>query len=64
MAKKKNKKKRTSLYSNLYSFDDLNFMRSNLMRIENAQIDSDEQIEEDFFEKQYKEALAQLAARK
>lgn len=52
MAKKTNKK-RTSLHSNLYSFDELNLMRSNRMRIENAEVNSDAEIE-----KMFKEALA------
>lgn len=50
---KKTNKKRTSLHSNLYSFDELNLMRSNRMRIENAEVNSDAEIE-----KMFKEALA------
>ena len=60
---KQNKKKRTSLHSNLYSFDDLKFMRSNLKKVENAAVNSDIKIEEDYFDKVYKEGLAKLAAR-
>lgn len=56
MATKTNKK-RTSLHSNLYSFDELNLMRSNRMRIENAEVNSDVDIEKDYFEKMFKEAL-------
>lgn len=55
---KKNNKKRTSLHSKLYSFDELNLMRSNRMRIENAEVNSDTDIEKDYFEKMFKEALA------
>lgn len=62
MAKKTNKK-RTSLHSNLYSFDELNLMRSNRMRIENAAVNSDAEIEEDYFDNVYKKGLAELALR-
>lgn len=55
---KKTNKKRTSLHSNLYNFDDLNLMRSNRMKIENAEVNSDVDIEKDYFEKMFKEALA------
>lgn len=60
---KQNKKKRTSLYSNLYSFDDVNLMRSNRMRIEKDTNNSDVKNEEDYFDEVYKEGLAELAAR-
>ena len=58
MAKKTNKK-RTSLHSNLYSFDELNLMRSNRMRI-----NSDADIEEDYFDNVYKKGLVELALRR
>ena len=63
MAKKTNKK-RTSLHSNLYSFDELNLMRTNRMRIENAAVNSDADIEEDYFDNVYKKGLSELALRR
>ena len=61
---KKTNKKRTSLQSNLYSLDELNLMRSNRMRIENAAVNSDVDIEEDYFDNVYKKGLAELALRR
>ena len=61
---KKTNKKRTSLHSNLYSFDDVNLMRSNRMRIENAAVNSNADIEGDYFDNVYKKGLFELALRR
>lgn len=61
---KKTNKKRTSLHSNLYSFDDVNLMRSNRMSIEKDTDNSDVKNEEDYFDEVYKEGLFELALRR